>query len=190
MVEAMQAGREPNARDAWMGKQRSVHNTYFTLPVVFTMIAGHAAMTFGHRWSWLLLFALTLAGALIRVGFVMRHKGASPLLAWALGVACIGAAAALVMPQPKQAADSVPFEAVNSIVQVRCAVCHSERPGFPGMAEAPKGVRLDSSDRIRTLAVQIHQQTVASKAMPPGNITGLTEEERGMIDRWYRGGAK
>src|SRR5438094_411525 len=73
MVEAVSEGREPDPKDAAMGKQRSVHNTYFTLPVVFVMISNHYAMTFGHRWSWLLLVAMTLAGALIRVWFVLRH---------------------------------------------------------------------------------------------------------------------
>ena len=186
MVQAMSAGREPDPRDAAMGKQRSVHNTYFTLPVVFTMISGHYAMTFGNRWSWLVLVALTLAGALIRVWFVLRHKGAAPAWIWILGLACIAAAAALVMPRTQRSAEKVPFEVVNNIVQVRCAVCHAERPGMPGLAEAPKGVKLDTSERIRAQAVQIHQQTVLSRAMPPGNLTAMTDEERALLDRWSR----
>ena len=186
MVEAMKAGREPDPRDGLMGKQRSVHNTYFTLPVVFTMISNHYAMTFGHRWSWLLLVALTVAGALVRVWFVMRHKGRAPAWVWILGVLCVVAAAALIAPQRPKETAKVDFSEVKRVVDTRCVSCHADKPSFQGIAEAPKGVKLDAPERIRALSLQIHQQTVLSKAMPPGNLTGMTEEERALLDRWYR----
>src|SRR5256714_9416629 len=106
MVQAMQAGREPDPRDGLMGKQRSVHNTYFTLPVVFTMISNHYAMTFAGRWSWLILVLLTLAGALVRVWFVIRHKRRAP--AWVLAAGIAFFALAMGLAAPKRQADAQP----------------------------------------------------------------------------------
>lgn len=189
MVQAMSQGREPDPRDALMGKQRSVHNTYFTLPAVFAMISNHYAITFGHRWSWLVLVALTLAGALVRVGFVMRHKGRAPAWVWIAGVACAVAAALLAAPRTQTGAHAVPFSEVKQVIDIRCVACHADKPSFQGVAEAPKGVKLDTPERIRAQALQIHQQTVLSKAMPLGNLTRMTEDERALLDRWYRAGA-
>ena len=189
MVEAMRAGREPDPKDGIAGKQRSVHNTYFTLPVVFAMISNHYAMSFGHRWSWLALVLLTVAGALVRVWFVMRHQGRAPAWVWIGGLLIAVAAAALVAPETRVSGESVKFSEVKQVIDQRCVSCHAGRPSFPGFAEAPKGVRLDAPERIRAAALAIHQQTVLSRAMPPGNLTGLTEEERRLLDRWYRAGA-
>ena len=186
MVEAMRAGREPDARDGLMGKQRSVHNTYFTLPVVFTMIAGHYAVAFGSRWSWLVLVALTLAGALVRVWFVMRHKGRAPLWIPALGIAFVGFAVWLIAPPASKEVAKVEFGEIRKIIDARCVSCHAEKPAFQGLTEAPKGVKLDTPERIRANAVTIYQQSVLARAMPPANLTGLTEEERRLLERWYR----
>ncbi len=184
MVAAMQAGREPDARDARLGKQRSVHNTYFTLPVVFTMISGHYAMTFGQRWSWVVLIALTLAGALIRVWFVLRHKGAAPAWVLAAGLAMVIAPMFLLAPKSAPQGPPVAFAEVQKIIAQRCLSCHADKPTLPGLAEAPKGVKLDTPERVRALAAQIQQQTVQSRAMPPGNLTAMTEEERALLARW------
>jgi uncharacterized membrane protein len=190
MVEAMKAGRAPDPRDGLMGKQRSVHNTYFTLPVVFTMIANHYATVFGHRWSWLVLVLVTIAGALVRVWFVMRHKGRAPAWVWILGVAFFLAAAALISPPTPKTGAAVPFSEVRQVIDLRCLSCHADKPSFQGLPEAPRGVKLDTPGRVRALALQIHQQSVLSKAMPPGNLTGMTDEERALLDRWYRSGAQ
>ena len=190
MVEAMKAGREPDARDGFMGKQRSVHNTYFTLPVVFAMISNHYATASGHRWGWLVLVALTIAGALVRVWFVMRHKGRAPAWVWIVGVLFFVGAAALIAPRRDVQTGSVAFGDVKQVLDTRCITCHADKPSFQGFPEAPKGVKLDTAERIRALALAIHQQSVLSKAMPPGNLTGMTEPERALIDRWYRSGAK
>jgi uncharacterized membrane protein len=178
MVEAIRAGREPDPHDGFMGKQRSVHNTYFTLPVVFTMISGHYPMT----WNWLVLVALTLAGALIRVWFVMRHKGRAPAWVWILGVVFIGIAVALVAPRAK-GPQTAKFEEIKPIIDARCVACHAERPRFAGIAEAPKGVKLDTEERIRAQGAKI-RETVRARAMPPGNLTHITDEERALIERW------
>jgi uncharacterized membrane protein len=156
MVEAVRQGRAPDPKDGWMGKQRSVHNTYFTLPVVFAMISNHYAMTFGHRFGWLLLVLMTLAGALIRVWFVLRHKGRAPAWVWLAGLALIAAAALLVMPEKNQAqGQPVNFVEVKRVMDLRCVSCHAEKPSFQGMAEAPKGVKLDAPERIRAQAALI-----------------------------------
>jgi uncharacterized membrane protein len=186
MVRAMSEGREPDPKDGLMGKQRSVHNTYLTLPVVFAMLSNHYAMTFGHRWSWLVLVALTLAGALVRVWFVMRHKARAPAWVWIAGVAFAIGAALLVAPRSEPGAKPVAFAEVKQVIDTRCVACHADRPSFQGFPEAPKGVKLDTPERIRAQALQIHQQTALSKAMPPGNLTGMTEPERALLDRWYR----
>ncbi|MSQ49814.1 MAG: hypothetical protein EXR30_05425 [Betaproteobacteria bacterium] len=190
MVEALAAGRTPEPKDAIAGKQRSVHNTYFTLPVLFTMISGHYAFTFGARWNWLVLIALTLAGGLIRVWFVMRHKGRAPAWPLILGVGLLCALMFLFVPKTEEQATPVKFEEVKSIVEARCLGCHAHKPTFPGLNEAPKGIVLDTPDRIRAQAAMIQAQTVIARAMPPGNLTQMTDAERAVLARWVRGGAK
>jgi uncharacterized membrane protein len=189
MVAAMKAGRQPDPRDGLMGKQRSVHNTYFTLPVVFTMISTHYAGVFGHRLGWLALLALTIAGALVRVWFVMRHKGHAPAWMWIAGALFFIGAAFLLAPSRERTAERVSFSEVQGVIGSRCLACHAEKPSFQGIGEAPKGVKLDTPERVRAQALQVHRQTVVSRAMPPGNLTGMTEEERTLLDRWYRSGA-
>jgi uncharacterized membrane protein len=183
LVRAKQEGRLPDETYAIRGKQRSVHNTYFTLPVIFTMISGHHAMTFGHSWNWLVLIGLTLAGALVRLWFVARHRRQAP--AWTLGAAVFVLAAVAVMlaPRPQPVSAVVDPAAVRQVIELRCANCHAEKPTFQGLAEAPRGIKLDSEERIRAQAPLI-RQTVRARTMPPGNLTGLTEDERALIERW------
>ena len=190
LVRAKQQGRTPDPKYALAGKQRSVHNTYFTLPVLFVMISNHYAMTFGSLWNWLVLVLLTLAGALVRVWFVMRHKGRAPAWPLVAGLLLVFATAALIAPRPQAAAAPASFAQVRQVIGQRCAACHAQKPTFQGFAEAPKGVMLDTPERIHAQALQVQQQAVVAKAMPPGNLTGITEEERALLDRWYRGGAK
>ncbi|MBC7802567.1 MAG: urate hydroxylase PuuD [Candidatus Parcubacteria bacterium] len=185
MVAAMAAGSEPDPKDGAAGKQRSVHNTYFTLPVLFTMISSHYAFTFGARWNWLVLVALTLSGALIRVWFVMRHKGGAPAWPLVTGLGLLVVPGVFLSPKSEQVA-AVKFEDVQGVIAARCTGCHSAKPAFQGVTEAPKGVLLDTPERIVTLRAQIHQQTVLSRAMPPGNLTQMTEEERRLLDHWHR----
>ena len=191
LVRAKLEGREPDPVHGLRGKQRSVHNTYFTLPVLFTMISSHYAMTYGHSRNWLILAAISFAGAAIRVYFVARHKGrASPLPAVA-GVLVLAGVAFAIAPASRStgaAVASADFARVQSIVLTRCAVCHAQSPTHPGFAVAPKGVMLDTPERIAAQATQINQQ-VSSRVMPLANLTGMTDVERDVIVQWFNHGA-
>ncbi len=194
MVAATAAGEAPDPADGVRGKQRSVHNTYFTLPLLFVMISNHYAMTYGHRYNWLILVAMSLAGALIRVYFVARHRGrASPLPAVA-AVALLAVVAAAVAPRSSPAVTAAAgapatFADVVRIVNQRCTGCHADRPTFEGFAAAPGGVVFDTAEQIADDALRIHQQTVVTRIMPIGNLTAMRDEERAVIDAWYRDGA-
>ncbi len=185
-MQAVREGREPDAKDARIGRQRSLHNTYFALPAVFAMLANHYAIAFGHRHAWLVLVAMTLAGALIRAWFVRRHQGAAPWWVLAAGLLLLLAPLLLMAPEKRSAGEKIDFASIKSVIDARCAGCHAQKPTFPGIAEAPKGVLLEGEERVRAHAAQIHRQTVLSRAMPPGNLTGMSEEERRLLDRWYR----
>jgi uncharacterized membrane protein len=191
MVAALGAGLAPDPKDGAAGKQRSVHNTYFTLPVLFTMISGHYAFTFGARWNWLVLVALTLAGGLIRVWFVMRHKGRAPAWPLVTGLGLVVVLGFFMTPGMEKFPQSeVNFQAVKSIVDARCVGCHAAKPTFQGLNEAPKGILLDTPERIRAQAALIHSQAVIARAMPPGNLTAMTDSEREVLGRWFRSGAR
>jgi uncharacterized membrane protein len=195
MVTAAARGESPDPAPGIRGKQRSVHNTYFTLPVLFTMTSNHFAMTYSHEYNWLILLAITLAGALIRVYFVQRHKGkASPVPMIAAILILLIVVAALM---PKSAAGSaaapgtaVTLADVRTVIRTRCVTCHSAMPTHLAFPAAPAGVLLDTDQQILAEALRIHQQTVVLKAMPIGNLTEISEDERQLIDAWYRGGAR
>lgn len=195
LVSATEAGRSPDPTPGLKAKQRSVHNTYFTLPVLFVMISNHYAMTYGHAYNWLILLAISLIGALIRVYFVARHKGPAspwPLLAAALlTLALVAALAPRTTPDTGQdtGSTSVSFSQVQQIVTQRCTVCHATHPSQPGFTAPPKGVVFDTPQDITGQALTIHQQTVVSKAMPIGNLTGMSDAERALIDQWFQAGA-
>lgn len=191
LVSATEAGRPPDPAPGMKAKQRSVHNTYFTLPVLFVMISNHYAMTYGHAYNWLILLAISLIGALIRVYFVARHKGsASPLPLLAAALLTLALVAALA-PQSTQntGATAVSFAQVQQIITQRCATCHATHPTQAGFTAAPKGVVFDTAQDITGQALTIHQQTVVSKAMPIGNLTRMTDTERALIDQWFQAGA-
>jgi uncharacterized membrane protein len=193
MVDAMAAGRAPDPEYGRRGKQRSVHNNYFTLPVLFAMISNHYGMLYSDALAALWLLALMAGGALMRHTFNLRHKGRSGLVWFAGGAAIVAAVAVALIPPRSRDAASGPAVATAEIMPVmaqRCANCHAPRPTFPGLAAAPKGVDLTRPEWVRAHAARIHAQTVTLKAMPPGNSTEMTEDERALVDRWYRGGAR
>jgi len=202
LVRAKQeeGNREPDPTDAIGAKLRSTHNTYFTLPVLFVMISHHYPMTYGARENWLVLIAICAAGVLLRVYFVARHKAherggrTSPLPA-ALGIAALAGVAAALMPAPRGAQLTAAglvspgsFTRIEAIVARRCAGCHSVQPTQAGFTAAPNGVLLDTPEHIVSRTEQMRQQLV-TRAMPVGNVTGITEEERAEMLAWIDRGA-
>jgi uncharacterized membrane protein len=193
MVAAIAAGRAPDPAPGIAGKQRSVHNNYFTLPVLFIMFSSHYPMTYGYRRGWLVLAVIMAAGVLVRHFFNLRHKGRIVVALPAAAVALLAALAFAIAPERTPAAAApqpVAFAQVQAVIAERCVPCHAERPAQPGFAQAPAGVMLDSTQRIAAAAPRIHQQVVVTRAMPIGNITGMTEEERSLLGRWLAAGAR
>ena len=188
LVRAKERNEAADPVHGLRGKQRSVHNNYFTLPVLFTMISNHYPMTWGHPRAWLVLLAVLLLAAYVRHFFNLRHRGRS---VWAIPVtaalAALGLAFAIAPARP-DARGAPPFAHVQAIVIQRCASCHAQTPTQAGFAVAPKGLMLDTPERIVTGARQIHEQAVATRAMPIGNLTGMTDAERRAIGAWVAAG--
>ena len=187
MVAAATRGEAPDPAPGIRGKQRSVHNTYFTLPVLFVMTSNHYAMTYSHEYNWAILIAITLAGALIRIYFVERHKGTASPVPVIIAIILLAAVAALIVPKASESSGAmVSFDDVRTVVHHRCTTCHSSVPTHPAFPAALAGVILDTDQRILAEAQRIHQQTVVTRVMPIGNLTGMSEDERAMLDSWYQ----
>jgi len=190
MVAEIRAGREPDPAPGIAGKQRSVHNTYFTLPVLFVMISNHYPMTFGNRYGWLVLAVIMLAGVLIRQFFVLRHKGSvKPALPIAACLLLAGVAAAIAPNVSGPVTDKVAFSKVQDVISRRCVPCHATQPRQEGFAQPPKGVVLETAEEIAAQAPKINE-TVANRYMPIGNLTQMTDEERALVGAWFAQGAK
>lgn len=186
VVAQMRAGETPDAEPGIVGKQRSVHNTYFTLPVLFIMISNHYPMTYSHANGWLVLIFIMLAGVLIRQFFVLRHSGnASPALP-AVAVVLLLSMVWYLSPKKIDGADGeqVSAQQVTEIVNARCVACHANQPTQPGFAEAPLGLVLETPEQIAQNAERI-ATTVQSRYMPIGNLTSMTDQERAVIATWY-----
>ena len=191
LVADIRAGREPDPAPGRIGKQRSVHNTYFTLPVLFIMISSHYPMTYSHPQGWAILAVMMVAGALIRQFFVVRHRGLKrPWYLAVAGIFLLGVFFALA-PKPATAPSSVTvsFAQVKGIISERCAGCHAAQPTASGFVQPPKGVMLESTEQIVLHAPKI-AETVASRYMPIGNLTHMTDAERERIAVWFLDGAK
>jgi uncharacterized membrane protein len=195
VVAAMTSGEKYDAAALAIhgkrGKQRSVHNTYFTLPVIFAMLSNHYSFLYTHEQRWILLFIMMFAGALIRQFFVQRHafhlgRARNPWPFAAVGTVLILAVIVLLKPAPVAApaasAAPVAFAQVQQVLAQRCAMCHGE-------AAQMKGIRLDQTEAVKAHAQGIYQQTVVTRQMPMNNATQITEEERQLIARWYQAGA-
>jgi len=192
MVAAMRAGGRPDPLDGIRGKQRSVHNNYFTLPVVFIMISNHYAATYGHPYAWAILALICAAGVLVRHFFNRRHKG---VWSWQyLGAAAVLLGAVSMWTAPRIQAlppveGPVTLDRVRSIVGERCVACHSLAPTFPGVTQPPAGVILHGADAVIQNAQRIYQQVVVTRVMPLGNATHMTDQERAVIAAWVTAGA-
>lgn len=199
-IAALMAGQEPNPEFGHQAKARSRHNNYLTLPVVLLMLSGHAPLAFTSPYAWAMVGLIMIAGASVRYFYNERHAGrGDKWWTWAAAAGCIGAiiglsalsagpprlSAAVEKAQPVAAA--VVPDAVADILVSRCSMCHSAEPVWPGLATAPKGIQLDSPERILRGAEAIFVQSVLTDAMPPNNITGMTHQERHDLAAWARG---
>ena len=193
MVEAMRVGQVPDPIYGKRGKQRSVHNNYFTLPVLFIMISNHYASTYSHAQNWAVLMLMAAAGVSIRHFFNRKHKG---VYAWPypiLGAVLLGVVAWWTQPRivelpPVEGA--VTFNRVRAIVGQRCVACHSPQPTFAGITQPPAGVLLHTPADIVQNAPRIYQQVIVTRIMPLGNVTQITEQERAVLAAWVKAGAK
>jgi uncharacterized membrane protein len=192
-VAALLAAKEPKAAWGEQAKQRSVHNNYLTLPVVFLMIANHYPLMFATRLNWLIVAIVLAVGPVIRHFFNSRHEGkGSPWWTW--GVAAAGMVAVAWLSAAGRAdtvrqAGRVDVKAAQNAILARCSMCHRDEPVWPGVHTPPKGVVLDDPDSIRRHARLIEINAVRSSAMPPGNITGMSAQERELIAAWLAAGA-
>jgi len=193
-VAALREGRPVDPVHGQRGKQRSVHNTYFTLPVLFAMMSNHYSFTYSHQYNWIVLLLIMLGGAAIRQFFVVRHRfklgNARHPLPYALfGIAVLGLTIVWMKPEPAPApppgavVQAVSFGDVQKVLEQRCYMCH-------GATMQMKNVRLDSPALVAQHAQAVYQQAVVTKIMPMNNATGITEAERALIGRWFEGGAK
>ncbi|MCC5811679.1 MAG: urate hydroxylase PuuD [Ectothiorhodospiraceae bacterium] len=196
MVDAMTAGREPDPAKGKNALLRSRHNNYLTLPVLFIMISHHFPSTYAHPWNWAVLAAVMLIGAGVRHYFNIRHLPERKV--WILPAAAVATAAVIVAtsPQvqdwragPQEEGESVSWAQVQSIIDNRCVSCHAASPTQAGFSSPPGGLRLDSDALIETHRDAINRTSVQSTYMPPGNLTGMTDEERAMLRQWIRHGA-
>ncbi len=194
-IAAMLAGQTPDPALGKQAKQRSLHNNYLTLPVVFLMLSNHYPTAFGTRDAWAVVALVLIAGASIRHFFNRQHAGLPrPWWSWAVAAACMLAAIGLSLrgPAPAEAAATpaaVTEAAADEIITGRCIMCHAAEPVWDGLATAPRGVRLDTPEEIRRHAAQIRLESVLSHAMPPGNVTEITEAEREVLARWTEAAA-
>lgn len=198
MVAAMRRGETPDPVLGLKGKQRSVHNTYITLPVLFLMISNHYPAIYAHPWSWALLLAIGAVGALVRHAFVLRHGGRMrPWMLPAAGVAMlvvvvVTAATRSLAPAPAAASASGgaagPAGGLGpvamAIVAQRCTACHAATPTFEGFDAPPKGVVLETAEDVRRWSGPVAAQAVHGEAMPLGNLTEMQPEERALLGRW------
>ena len=190
LVAAKRAGREPDPLYGIRGKQRSIHNNYLTLPVLFAMLSNHFPFTYGHAYGWLILLVMMGLGAWIRHFFNLRNQGR---VVWAIPVsAAAGVAVLAVLMYPREAgapARTVTFAQAAAVIQQRCTPCHSATPVQAGFTSAPNGVMFDTPDQITARAQQIYQQAVVTRNMPFGNLTNITPDERDTLAAWYAEGA-
>lgn len=195
MTSGEKAAPETLAIHGKRGKQRSVHNTYFTLPVIFAMLSNHYSFLYSHAYNWLILLVMMLSGALIRQFFVMRHgyklgRQPNPMPYAVVGVILIVATLVALAPSPQSTAVNLPvapskpvaYADIQPILAQRCIACHGEQLQM-------KNIRLDSAEGLKTHAQAVYQQVVVTKQMPLNNATQITDAERALIAHWFNSGA-
>ena len=201
VVADLKAGRVPDAKYGKIAKQRSTHNNYLTLPVIFLMLSNHYPLIFAARYNWIIASLVFLIGVTVRHWFNTRHaKRGSPHWTWGLtGVLFLLIAWLSTATMDHPAADAKlagpalvyasakGFDDVVSIIQGRCSMCHAREPAYQGIHWAPKGVVLETPSDIAREARRIYLQAGISHAMPPGNLSMIEPQERAAIVQWFRG---
>ena len=188
ITEALLAGQSPDPKFGAIGKQRSVHNTYLTLPVLVTMVSGHYPMLSAHPQTWLIVAFIIVGGACLRHALV-SHEVGEPFsgYAWTLPVVLVALFAAIWLTSPQERDTSgldVSDVEVMAIVQKHCVACHAANPKNEGFDAPPKDVVLENIDQLRRHSKQVVQFSVQTRAMPLGNETGMTDEERSQLGAW------
>ena len=204
VVADLKAGRKPDPKYGYIAKQRSTHNNYLTLPVIFLMLSNHYPLAFASPYNWLIASLVFLMGVTIRYWFNAHHaRAGNPHWTWAVTVILFliiawlstaaapeaeGDAAALA-PGAERFAAAPGFDRVEEIVLGRCSMCHAAEPGWEGILWAPRGVRLDTRAAIAGRARDIYLQAGLTGAMPPANVSYIEPAERAAIRAWYRAAA-
>lgn len=193
-IDALKQGRVPDAELARQAGQRSIHNNYLALPVLFLMISNHYPQIFATRYNWVIVAIVLALGPIIRHYFNNRHSGKGNEW-WVWGVVALGAIVTAWLttfgPRVPVAVDggTATFAEVEKIVGSRCSMCHAQDPVWPTIPVAPADIQLDRPDSIRLHAREIERSTVRSNSMPPGNITEMSLDERRTIARWMAAGS-
>lgn len=197
MLAATRAGAAMDPALGRRAKQRSIHNHYLTLPVLFTMVSPHFPSTYGHPAGWAVLLLLVAFGMAAK--HVMSARGASDRRVVAAGLAAVAGLVALYATLPRTIATAdagdaagppVAFATAHAIIEARCTSCHAAQPANPSFPAPPGGVAFDRPEQIRAHAERIRVRAVATRSMPLGNLTGMTDEERGLLGRWIAQGAR
>ncbi|CDX61040.1 conserved membrane hypothetical protein [Mesorhizobium plurifarium] len=206
VVADLIAGRKPDPKYGKIAKQRSLHNNYLTLPVLFLMLSNHYPLAFGTQFNWVIASLVFIIGVLIRHYFNTVHaRKGSPTWTW-LGAAVLfmiiiwlSTVPKVLTGEPKTSAASsaaqvymasAHFPAVRDTVLGRCSMCHTQEPVYEGIYHAPKGVLLDTDERIAEHAREIYIQAGRAHAMPPANVTQITDQERALLVAWFEGAGK
>jgi uncharacterized membrane protein len=200
VVADLKAGRKPDPKYGRIAKTRSLHNNYLTLPVIFLMLSNHYPLAYATEFNWVIASLVFLIGVLIRHYFNTVHAGkGNPHWTWAASavlfivIIWLSTVPAALTGEPRVSAAaermmaSAHFEAARDTVLGRCSMCHAAEPGWPGIHHAPKNVLLDSDGEIARHARDIYLQAGRSHAMPPGNVSFITDEERRLLVAWYEG---
>ncbi|MDT0684461.1 urate hydroxylase PuuD [Roseicyclus sp. F158] len=205
VVGDLKAGRTPDAKYGKIAKQRSTHNNYLTLPVLFLMLSNHYPLAFASEFNWIIASLVFLMGVTIRHFFNTLHAtGKGPAWTWAATAILFVIIVAIsvypilkddqweetaMTPRAERFAAAEHFDAAFTAIQGRCAMCHAPEPSWPGIAAPPKGVNLVTRSAVATLASDIYLQAGVTHAMPPGNLSQMEDEERALIRAWYEEGA-
>ncbi len=200
VVADLRAGRTPDAKYGKIAKQRSTHNNYLTLPVIFLMLSNHYPLAFATEANWIIASLVFLMGVTIRHYFNTMHaRQGDPIWTWLVTalifvvIVWLSTAPMFRAEEPEKAqgpalrfAEAEGFDRVQDIVLGRCSMCHAEEPAWEGLHWAPKGVRLETEHQIASAAREIYLQSGLTHAMPPANLTYMQAEERAEIVAWYR----